>query len=315
MSIELGNATPAELGAASAGVSGLAARQDHIHALASGQGAPVGSAFVVLEYHANLSNERLLTAGTGISITDNGANSTVVIAVSGLDHGSLTGLTDDDHTIYALLAGRSGGQTLVGGTAVADILKLQGTAGNGTATAEAVQILVGNNGATVAASVLNNGNTKLCQAAGGVNIGSPTGGYKGAGTLNSASNIYVNNTQVNVGAIGITIGDGVNVITTGVKAYIPVPYACTVTEWEVDGKESGSIVLDIWMDTYANYPPTVADTITGSDKPTLSLVQKNKSTALTGWTTALPLASCLAVNVDSVSTVTQITLLLKVTKG
>lgn len=33
------------------------------------------------------------------------------------DHGNLAGLTDDDHTQYGLLAGRSGGQTLIGGDA------------------------------------------------------------------------------------------------------------------------------------------------------------------------------------------------------
>jgi len=46
-----------------------------------------------------------------------------------LDHGAaLTGLTDDDHTQYALLAGRSGGQTLKGGTGAAETLILHGTA-------------------------------------------------------------------------------------------------------------------------------------------------------------------------------------------
>jgi len=47
-----------------------------------------------------------------------------------LDHGlALTSLTDDDHTQYALLAGRTGagGQVLKGGTAAADTLKLQGS--------------------------------------------------------------------------------------------------------------------------------------------------------------------------------------------
>ncbi|KKN24204.1 hypothetical protein LCGC14_0897350, partial [marine sediment metagenome] len=33
------------------------------------------------------------------------------------DHGGLGGLSDDDHSIYALLAGRSGGQTYISGTA------------------------------------------------------------------------------------------------------------------------------------------------------------------------------------------------------
>lgn len=45
----------------------------------------------------------------------------------GEDHGLLSGLSDDDHTQYALLAGRSGGQTLIGGTASGDDLTLQST--------------------------------------------------------------------------------------------------------------------------------------------------------------------------------------------
>lgn len=43
------------------------------------------------------------------------------------DHGALTGLSDDDHTQYALLAGRSGGQTVTGGTASGDDLTLRST--------------------------------------------------------------------------------------------------------------------------------------------------------------------------------------------
>jgi len=64
-------------------------------------------------------------------------------------------------TAYALLAGRAGGQTLIGGSAVTDILNLQGTSGNGTLTSPAVQCLVGNNGATVAWTALNNGNVGI----------------------------------------------------------------------------------------------------------------------------------------------------------
>ena len=45
-------------------------------------------------------------------------------AQSFIDHGALTGLADDDHTQYALLAGRAGGQNLNGGTAVTDHLDL-----------------------------------------------------------------------------------------------------------------------------------------------------------------------------------------------
>ncbi len=52
------------------------------------------------------------------------AGSSAVPAWAAPDHGSeLGGLTDDDHTQYALLAGRSGGQTLIGGTASGNNLK------------------------------------------------------------------------------------------------------------------------------------------------------------------------------------------------
>ena len=43
------------------------------------------------------------------------------------DHGNLGGLTDDDHSQYALLAGRSGGQVLKGGTASGNNLELHST--------------------------------------------------------------------------------------------------------------------------------------------------------------------------------------------
>lgn len=43
------------------------------------------------------------------------------------DHGALTGLSDDDHTQYPLLAGRATGQTLTGGTASGDDLTLRST--------------------------------------------------------------------------------------------------------------------------------------------------------------------------------------------
>lgn len=59
------------------------------------------------------------------------------------DHGALTGLSDDDHTIYALLNGRDGGQTLVGGTASGNNLTLKSTS-----HATKGKIIFGNAGTT-----------------------------------------------------------------------------------------------------------------------------------------------------------------------
>lgn len=55
----------------------------------------------------------------------------------------------------ARLDGVVGGQTLIGGTAATDALTLQGTSGDGTATADAVNINVGNSGATRVVRVRN----------------------------------------------------------------------------------------------------------------------------------------------------------------
>ena len=76
---------------------------------------------------------------------------------------------------------------------------------------------------------------------------------------------------------------------------------------------AGSIVLDLWKDTYANAPPTVADTITASAKPTLSTVVKNESSTLTGWTTSCAAGDVIRGNVDSTSGLTRATLILEVT--
>jgi hypothetical protein len=74
------------------------------------------------------------------------------------DHGVLTGLLDDDHTQYALLAGRSSGQTLIGGEAANETITLQGNAaaaGN-TLTNTNIQFKVGDSGVTTAMTILNN---------------------------------------------------------------------------------------------------------------------------------------------------------------
>lgn len=52
-------------------------------------------------------------------------------------------------SLFAVLAGKSGGQTIIGGTGVTDKLVLQGTSGNGTSTTTAIEFKVGNNGAVV----------------------------------------------------------------------------------------------------------------------------------------------------------------------
>ena len=111
--------------------------------------------------------------------------------------------------------------------------------------------------------------------------------------------------------IGITIDGGGATITTGVKGYIEVPYACTIVRATTLANASGSIVVDIWKDTYANYPPVDADSITASAPPTLSTAIKAQDATLTGWTTSVAAGDILGFNVDSATTVTRVHVILK----
>src|SRR5262249_26063336 len=115
-------------------------------------------------------------------------------------------------------------------------------------------------------------------------------------------------------AIEFVIEGGGSTITTGVKGDLEIPFACTINRVTLLADHSGSIVIDIWKDTYANYPPTVADTITASAKPTISSATKAQAATLTGWTTGVAAGDVLRFNVDSVTSIQRVTISLRITK-
>ena len=73
-------------------------------------------------------------------------------------------------------------------------------------------------------------------------------------------------------------------------------------------------MVDIWKDTYANYPPTGADSICASAKPTISSATKSKDSTLTGWTTSVASGDTLRFNVDSITTCQRVVVVLKMTR-
>lgn len=112
----------------------------------------------------------------------------------------------------------------------------------------------------------------------------------------------------------IILDGGGSVISTGIKVDLPVPYNSKVTGWEILSDASGSIVVDLWKDTYANYPPVVGDSFTAGNKPTLSSASKNTWSAGLGAEWTLTQGDVIRVNVDSSATVTRVLISLKVTK-
>lgn len=107
---------------------------------------------------------------------------------------------------------------------------------------------------------------------------------------------------------------GSSTIAKGIKSDLEIPFACTISRWTLLADRSGSIQIDIWKNTYANFPPTVANTITGSAKPLISSAVKGQSSTLTGWTISINAGDILRFNVDSVATIRRAVLSLKVQK-
>ena len=163
----------------------------------------------------------------------------------------------------------------------------------------------------------------------GINVGSqagdPASPSNGDIWYDSTANeltARINGSNVSLGGgvtqtltCGIVIDGGGSVITTGVKGFIRVPRACTITKVTVLSTDaaasSGSIVVDIWKDIYANYPPTDADSITAAAPPTLSSATKSEDSTLTGWTKSVSAGDVLGFNVDSATTVTRVLVLLE----
>jgi len=188
--------------------------------------------------------------------------------------------------------------------------------GNGSGAGDVQEIALGTN--------LSLSGTTLNVAGGGVTdaeyiVGAAHGGLSAerVGTAGNATAWdYGTAAQAKIQVkkvVGISVdGSGVQ-IATGVKGYIRVPWAGTITKWTLLADQVGDIVMDIWKDTFANYPPTVADTITAAAKPTISTNDAADSSTLTGWTTSISAGDVLGFNVDSCTDITRVTLELEVT--
>jgi len=115
------------------------------------------------------------------------------------------------------------------------------------------------------------------------------------------------------GSFGITIDGAGSAITTGNKGYATIPYDGTITGWTMIADQSGDCVIDVWKNSSGNIP-TIIDTITGTEKPTLSSQQINSDLTLTSWTTTVSAGDIVAFNVDSISTITRVNLSIYITK-
>lgn len=118
-------------------------------------------------------------------------------------------------------------------------------------------------------------------------------------------------------AIQLVIGSGSSVPTPGIVGhiYLPLDTKIEIKGWRMGSYDgaSGSIQIDLWHDQN-RAATTNEDSICGTgNEPSLTNQVENSDTALsTSWSTTSLVGGCLVINLDSVSTLTQVTLCLDI---
>ena len=110
------------------------------------------------------------------------------------------------------------------------------------------------------------------------------------------------------GTYNITVEGGTNVVSTGAKANITMPFNLTFDNWRVLASDTGTIYFSLYKGTYADYPPTTKmhGGLTG---PHIIAGIKDQETSIAGWTgLSLSNGDIMRVEVDSAQTITNATL-------
>jgi hypothetical protein len=95
------------------------------------------------------------------------------------------------------------------------------------------------------------------------------------------------------------------------------PFAGVITGWRVigvpiTGQVNGSVQLDVWKKSSGGGLPVAADTITASAKPSLSSALEASSSTLTGWTTTFAAGDKFVPEIETVSNLAEVYLVLEV---
>lgn len=136
-------------------------------------------------------------------------------------------------------------------------------------------------------------------------------------TRNLGSGYYTANFPATIEFVMDGSGYGLN---TGMKGYLVVPFECTATSATLLADKVCSASVDVWKCTQAEFDagitaPTSADSITGSNTPTIASTTQYYSQNLTTWVSSFGQGDVLAYNIDSVSGAERLTLSILCTRS
>jgi len=329
------------LGGGAAGGHGTdAAWKDHVDVEAAVSDSDAQGDVI---YRDAMGWNRLAAGTSGYFLKTQGAAADPVWAASGAvsDHGGLAGLTDDDHTQYLLVAGtRALSADWDAGSHEIRAETLESDVATGTAplTIASTTVVANLNvsalgGKAETAFLLVDGSRALTADwdAGSFGLRAQTlesDVATGTAPLTIASTTVnsnlnadmldgVHSTNLILSSLTFIIDNAGTAITTGIKGHLEIPFACTINRATALADQSGSIVVDIWKDTYAAFLAGTladADSITSAAPVTITTAVASQDSTLTDWTTAVTAGDILAFNVDSCTTITRCTISLRVVK-
>lgn len=143
------------------------------------------------------------------------------------------------------------------------------------------------------------------------------GGTSKRATVNQVGRVAIGNPIT--ASIQVVANFGANPIPAGVLEYMRIPFDATITSATILAGTSGSISIDIWKCTYAQFDagsthPVSGDSICGGNPITVTSTFKGSS-SLNNWTTNLSDGDVLAFNVMSQATsITSATVILGLTR-
>ncbi|OQB40345.1 MAG: hypothetical protein BWY06_01234 [Candidatus Latescibacteria bacterium ADurb.Bin168] len=142
-------------------------------------------------------------------------------------------------------------------------------------------------------------------------------GRKTGGNIAALTGSEVNTILEQRSTLNFIIDGGGSKITSGEKGHLVVDFACTIEAWTLLADQSGAIKIDIWKDSYSNFPPTDSDSICNGHEPEISASgSKAQDTDLSDWgSVSINAGDILAFNVDSCTSITRCTVALKVKRA
>jgi len=120
--------------------------------------------------------------------------------------------------------------------------------------------------------------------------------------------------MVNKGAAWISPSGPLVAASTNI-VYVSCPVTGRIMNAKLlTGGGPGACVVDVWKAPFGSFPPLVANSICASALPTITAGVAYSDSTLTGWTTNINAGDVLAFKLSSVSTFTEVSLILQVSQ-